>query len=102
MCIEQNGNLDFLEVCQDKVNTYLLHNDDLSMVKMSKQMIEKQYKEIPKAVSTPPHQFQSELTPARKRIKMLNNYGKTPPLNIIHTKPINKKLTSQFKTPNRI
>ncbi|XP_050525126.1 breast cancer type 2 susceptibility protein-like isoform X2 [Daktulosphaira vitifoliae] len=100
--MNNHENLDFLQVCQGKVNTYLLNNDN-TILNMSKNKIETHCREVSSSiVNTSLNNFQSEFSPARKRIKMLNAYGKTPPLNIVHTKPINKKLTSQFKTPSRI
>lgn len=59
------------------------------------------YGELPIHVLKTPNTSQSEFSPAQKRIKLLKNYGKTPPLNIVHTKPVDKKLISPFKTPTR-
>lgn len=59
------------------------------------------YSELTVSVTKPSSTLSSEISPAQKRIKMLNTYRKTPPLNIVHTKPPDKKLLSQFKTPAR-
>jgi len=59
------------------------------------------YDELPISVMKASSTLSSEFSPAQKRIKMLNTYGKTPPLNIVHSKPPDKKLLGQFKTPTR-
>lgn len=64
---------------------------------MSKHAVRRSYGELPVSVVNT-----SEFSPAQKRIKMLNAYGKTPPLNIVHTKLPEKKLMSPFKTPTRL
>lgn len=68
----------------------------------SKHILHRSYGELPVSVVKTSNTSESELSPAQKRIKMLNSYGKTPPLNIVHTKPPEKKLLSQFKTPTRL
>lgn len=68
----------------------------------SKNEINTSYGELPMAVLKTSNSPLSELSPAQKRIKMLKSYGKTPPLNIVHTKPPDKKLLNQFKTPTRL
>lgn len=60
------------------------------------------YEELPITVLKTPNTSLSEYSPAHKRIKMLSTFGKTPPLNIVHTKPPDKKLMSQFKIPTRL
>lgn len=67
----------------------------------SKNAFNRSYGELSMTVVKASNTSQSEYSPAQKRIKMLNNYGKPPPLNILHTKPPDKKLMSQFKTPTR-
>lgn len=67
----------------------------------SKNAPHRSYDELPVTVVRP-STTQSEFSPAQKRIKMLNAFGKTPPLNIVHTKPPDKKLMGQFKTPTRL
>lgn len=68
----------------------------------SKNELNRSYGELPVAVLKNTDTSLSEFSPAQKRIKMLKSYGKTPPLNIVHTKPPDKKLLSQFKTPTRL
>lgn len=69
---------------------------------MPNNKLNRSYGDVPIAVMKTPNTSQLDLSPAQKRIKILNNYGKTPPLNIVHTKPPDKILTSQFKTPTRL
>jgi len=64
--------------------------------------LNKSYGELPVTIVRTSSTSQSECSPAQKRIKMLNAFGKTPPLNIVHTKPPDKKLMGQFKTPTRL
>lgn len=68
----------------------------------SKSDIHRSYGELPVTVVKTCNTSLSEFSPAQKRIKLLNKYGKTPPLNIVHTKPPDKKLMNQFKTPTRL
>lgn len=67
-----------------------------------KKSLRRSYGELPVTIVNTSNTSQSEFSPAQKRIKMLNSYGKTPPLNIVHTKQPDKKLMSQFKTPTRL
>lgn len=78
-------------------------NDDLKQqfANTSKNAIHRSYGELPLHVVKTPNTSQSEFSPAQKRIKLLKNYVKTPPLNIIHTKTVDKKLMKPFKTPTR-
>lgn len=77
--------------------------DDLNhQYKSPKNEFHRSYGGIPITVVKTPNMSQSEYSPAQKRIKLLNNYGKTPPLNIVHTKPPDKRLMSQFKPPSRL
>lgn len=68
----------------------------------SRNTLHRSYGELPVTVVRTSNTPQSEFSPVQKRIKMLNAYGKTPPLNIVHTKPPDKKLMGQFKTPTRL
>lgn len=68
----------------------------------SKNSFNRSYGELSMTIMKTSNTSQSEYSPAQKRIKMLNNYGRPPPLTIIHTKPPDKKLMSQFKTPTRL
>lgn len=68
----------------------------------SRNALHRSYGELPVTVVRTSNTPQSEFSPVQKRIKMLNAYGKTPPLNIVHTKPPDKKLMGQFKTPTRL
>ncbi|XP_050425096.1 uncharacterized protein LOC126836099 isoform X3 [Adelges cooleyi] len=99
----------FIQLCQNKIVEFQnkksdvpSHDIDVYSLNVANKKIQKPYGESPSAAVSSPHVFQSEFSPVRKRLKMLNAYGKTPPLNIIHTKPPNKKLMNQFKTPNRM
>lgn len=68
----------------------------------TKNELHRSYGELPVTILKTSNSPQSEFSPAQKRIKMLKSYGKTPPLNIVHIKPPDKKLLSQFKTPTRL
>lgn len=68
---------------------------------LSQNVLHKSYGELPVTVIKTLNSSQSEFSPAQKRIKMLKSYGKTPPLNIVHTKMPDKRLLGQFKTPTR-
>jgi len=71
-------------------------------INTSRNSFRRSYGELPVTViKTRSTSSPLELSPVQKRIKMLNNYGKTPPLKIIHTKQPDKKLLGQFKTPTR-
>lgn len=69
---------------------------------ISRDVMNRTYGELPVTVLKTSNTTQSEFSPAQKRMKLLNTFGKTPPLNIIHSKPVDKKLMSQFKTPSRL
>lgn len=79
-------------------------NDDSKQLCLntSNNSFHRSYGECSMTVMKTPNTSLSEYSPAQKRIKMLNNYGRPPPLNIVHTKPLDKKLMSQFKTPTRL
>lgn len=104
-------NQDFLIRCQSKLGEICCNNMETIMMNnespkqqcsnTSKNEINRSYGE-PMVVLKTSNTSLSEFSPAQKRIKMLKSYGKTPPLNIVHTKPPDKKLLSQFKTPNRL
>jgi len=69
---------------------------------LSKSVQHKSYGELPITLVKTSNPSRSENSPVRKRLKLLNTYGKTPPLNIVQTKPPEKRLLSQFKTPTRL
>uniref|UniRef100_A0A2S2NE36 Breast cancer type 2 susceptibility n=2 Tax=Schizaphis graminum TaxID=13262 RepID=A0A2S2NE36_SCHGA len=108
MFMKKPENRDFLVCCQTKLNeicnghgeTTTLNNEQC--LNKSKNALHRSYGELPVTVVRTSNTSQSEFSPAQKRIKMLNSYGKTPPLNIVHTKPPDKKLMGQFKTPTRL
>ncbi|XP_025200949.1 breast cancer type 2 susceptibility protein homolog isoform X2 [Melanaphis sacchari] len=101
-------NQDFLVCCQTKLSeicnrhgqTITINNDQC--LNKSRNTLHRSYGELPVKVVKTSNTSQSEFSPVQKRIKLLNAYGKTPPLNIVHTKPPNKKLLGQFKTPTRL
>lgn len=105
-------NQDFLKCCQNRLSEIL--NRNIETMSTSKEDLKQQCstntpknvfhrvcKELPVAVIKTSNPSPAEYSPAHKRIKLLNSYGKTPPLNIVCTKLPDKKLLSQFKTPTR-
>lgn len=104
-------NQDFLKCCQNRLSEIL--NRNIETIPISKEVLKQQC-----SINTPKnvfHKLCEELpvtaiktsnpsetdSPVHKRIKLLNSYGKTPPLNIVCTKLPDKKLLGQFKTPTR-
>lgn len=102
-------NQDFLICCQNRLVEIQRKNVDIPVTsnasctrKQSLHTSNKSYGKSSVAVVKTSNTSQSEFSPAQKRIKLLSSYGKTPPLNIVHTKPPDKILMSQFKTPTRL
>lgn len=85
-----------------KTTTISNENPNQQYSNSSKNELHRPYGELPVTVLKTSNTTQSEFSPAQKRIKMLKSYGKTPQLNIIHTKTPDKKLLNQFKTPTRL
>ncbi|XP_050067006.1 breast cancer type 2 susceptibility protein-like isoform X32 [Aphis gossypii] len=108
MFIKMPENQDFLVSCQTKLNEICNGHGETTMINneqclnKSRNALHRSYGELPVTVVRTSNTPQSEFSPVQKRIKMLNAYGKTPPLNIVHTKPPDKKLMGQFKTPTRL
>ncbi|XP_022167413.1 uncharacterized protein LOC111031675 isoform X1 [Myzus persicae] len=108
MFMKKPENQNFLICCQTKLSeifkrlgeTTTMNNEQC--LNKSKTALNKSYGELPIAVVKTSNTSQTECSPAQKRIKMLKSFGKTPPLNIVHTKPPDKKLLGQFKTPTRL
>lgn len=94
--------------CQAKLNEIFNRNGETTTMNnekclnKSKNTLHRSYGELPVTVVRTSNTSQTEISPAQKRIKMLNAFGKTPPLNIVHTKPPDKKLMAKFKTPTRL
>lgn len=106
-------NQDFLICCQKKLVEIKSKNVEIPVTSNAsctrKQSLHtlknsfcRSYGESSVTVEKTSNTSQSEFSPAQKRIKLLSSYGKTPPLNIVHTKPPDKILMSQFKTPTRL
>ncbi|XP_026814002.1 breast cancer type 2 susceptibility protein-like isoform X2 [Rhopalosiphum maidis] len=105
MFMKKPENQDFLVSCQTKLNEICNGHGETTTINnlnKSKNALHRSYGELPVTVVRTSNTSQSEFSPAQKRIKRLNSYGKTPPLNIVHTKPPDKKLMGQFKTPTRL
>ncbi|KAF0756440.1 breast cancer type 2 susceptibility protein isoform X2, partial [Aphis craccivora] len=108
MFIKMPESQDFLVCCQTKLNEICNGHGETTMINKeqclnkSRNALHRSYGELPVTVVRTSNTPQSEFSPVQKRIKMLNAYGKTPPLNIVHTKPPDKKLMGQFKTPTRL
>ncbi|XP_015365877.1 PREDICTED: breast cancer type 2 susceptibility protein-like [Diuraphis noxia] len=108
MFMKKPENQNFLKCCQTKlseicnrlVETTTINSENC--LNKSRNALHKSYGELPVSVVRTSSTSQSECSPAQKRIKILNAFGKTPPLNIVHTKPPDKKLLGQFKTPTRL
>ncbi|XP_008186509.2 breast cancer type 2 susceptibility protein-like [Acyrthosiphon pisum] len=106
--MKKHENENFLICCQTKLSEIFNRNGQTTTINneqylnKSRNALHKSYSELPVAVVRTSSTSQSEFSPAQKRIKMLNAFGKTPPLNIVHTKPPDKKLMGQFKTPTRL
>ncbi|XP_060865003.1 breast cancer type 2 susceptibility protein-like isoform X2 [Metopolophium dirhodum] len=108
MFMKKHENQNFLICCQTKLSEICNRHGETATINneqclnKSRNALHKSYSELPVAVVRTSSTSQSEFSPAQKRIKMLNAFGKTPPLNIVHTKPPDKKLMGQFKTPTRL